>query len=411
MQSLLSAHEDSTPGILDRAPLRTSLLVPGTTLGEYEIVSHLGEGGMGVVYRARDIRLNRPVAIKVIREHMLTDTGKLRRFEQEAHAAAAINHPNIVAVHQFGTYQGAPYLVSELLEGETLREQLKRGAFSPSRAIELAKQMVEGLYAAHQRGIIHRDLKPENLFVSREQRVKILDFGLAKLREEGQDAAGKDGTAEFHTNPGNAAWTVGYASPEQLRGEKLDARTDLFSFGIILYETATGRRPFAAETSGAIFEATLNRQPAPPRELNFAVSAEFERIILKALEKDRDVRYQGAAEIRADLKRLKRDAQSGRVETLNAEEQLSRGNQGKAIRRRKMAGVMGLALVILAGIWFGSAAIRQWISMRLSSSFGAVHIGNDAPRGNSSTRSSNPAGPSVIALAAGNRWTQGARMP
>ncbi len=411
VQSLLSAHEESAPGVLDRPPLRSSALIPGTMLGDYEIVSHLGEGGMGVVYRARDIRLNRPVAVKVIRDHMLSDTGKLRRFEQEAHAAAAINHPNIVAVHQFGTYQGAPYLVSELLEGETLRAQLKRGPFSQSRATDFAEQIAEGLCAAHQRGIIHRDLKPENLFVSREQRVKILDFGLAKLREPGQDTAGKEGSTEFHTNPGNAAGTVGYASPEQLRGEKLDARTDLFSFGVILYEMVTGQRPFAAETSGAIFEATLNRHPAPPRELSPAVSAEFERIILKALEKDREFRYQGAAEIRADLKRLKRNAESSRTETQNAEAQPGRLTKGKAIRGWKLAGLMGLALVILTGIWFESAAIRQWISMRPNTPFSSVHADNDAPHVNSSRTAGNLGAPSAIALAASNTWTQGTRMP
>ena len=221
VQSFLSAHETSSPGFLDRPPVRSSLFVPGTKLGDYEIVSQLGEGGMGVVYRARDLRLERPVAIKVIREHVLADGSRLRRFEQEAQAAAALNHPNILAVHQFGAYQGAPYLVSELLEGETLREELKRGPLSQTRAAELAEQIADGLSAAHHRGVVHRDLKPENLFVSKEQRVKILDFGLAKLLEKGPE--GLEAAGEFQTNPGMVGGTVGYASPEQLRGEKLDA--------------------------------------------------------------------------------------------------------------------------------------------------------------------------------------------
>jgi serine/threonine protein kinase len=180
VQSFLSAHENATPGILDRPPLRSSLLTSGTILGDYEIVAQIGEGGLGVVYRARDMRLDRSVAIKVIREHILRDTDNLRRFEQEAQTAAAINHPNILAVYQFGEYEGAPYLVSELLEGETLRDVLKRGPLSASRTMEIAEQMAEGLTAAHRRGIIHRDLKPENLFVTREPQLKILDFGLAK---------------------------------------------------------------------------------------------------------------------------------------------------------------------------------------------------------------------------------------
>src|SRR5258708_7461405 len=264
VQSFLSAHETASPGFLDRPPVRSSLLVAGTKLGEYEIVSQLGEGGMGVVYRARDLRLDRPVAIKVIRDHVLADGGRLRRFEQEAQAAAALNHPNILAVHHFGTYQRAPYLVSELMQGETLREELKRGPLSQIRSMELAEQIAEGLNAAHQRGVVHRDLKPENLFVSREQRVKILDFGLAKLLEEEPEKEGEAKKELFQTNPALVAGTVGYASPEQLRGEKLDARTDLFSLGVILYEMTTGQRPFAAESAGAMFGATLNRNPELP---------------------------------------------------------------------------------------------------------------------------------------------------
>jgi Tol biopolymer transport system component len=393
VQSFLSAHETASPGFLDRPPVRSSLLIAGTKLGDYEIVSQLGEGGMGVVYRARDLRLDRPVAIKVIREHVLADGSRLRRFEQEAQAAAALNHPNILAVYHFGAYQGAPYLVSELLEGETLREELKRGPLSQARTTELAEQIAEGLNAAHQRGVVHRDLKPENLFVSKEQRVKILDFGLAKLLEE---EPGPDKKSEFQTNPGMVAGTVGYASPEQLRGEKLDARTDLFSFGVIIYEMATGQRPFAAESAGAMFEATLNRTPALPTSVNHTVSPEFERIILKALEKDREVRYQGAAEIRADLKRLKRSVDSGGNVIRGAV--MGDGLAGNARARRswRLAGSIVLLVAVLLGAWRVYGPMNSWISTRGSRPMSSLHAQIDAPPMNSFRMTGDTAGPPVI---------------
>jgi tRNA A-37 threonylcarbamoyl transferase component Bud32 len=394
VQSFLSAHETATPGFLDRPPVRSSLLMPGTKLGDYEIVSQLGEGGMGVVYKARDLRLERPVAIKVIREHVLSDGSRLRRFEQEAQAAAALNHPNILAVYQFGAYQGAPYLVSELLEGETLREELKRGPLSQTRTTELAEQIAEGLSAAHQRGVVHRDLKPENLFVSKEQRVKILDFGLAKLLEKGPE--GPEAAAEFQTNPGMVAGTVGYASPEQLRGEKLDARTDVFSLGVVMYEMATGQRPFAAESSGATFEATLNRQPALPGSVNAAVSHEFERILLKALEKDREIRYQGAAEIRADLKRLKRNADSGRSGIHGSVTRGELEGRGKALRGWRLPGLIGLSLAVVVGAWRLYAPMSSLLTMHLSRPVSSLHAQIDAPPMNSFRMTGDTAGPPVI---------------
>jgi serine/threonine protein kinase len=394
VQSFLSAHETASPGFLDRPPVRSSLLMPGTKLGDYEIVSQLGEGGMGVVYKARDLRLERPVAIKVIREHVLADGSRLRRFEQEAQAAAALNHPNILAVYQFGAYQGAPYLVSELLEGETLREVLKRGPLSQAGATELAEQIAEGLSAAHQRGVVHRDLKPENLFVSKDQRVKILDFGLAKLLEKGPE--GLDAAAEFQTNPGMVAGTVGYASPEQLRGDKLDARTDLFSFGVVMYEMATGQRPFAAESSGAMIEATLNRQPTLPGSLNAAVSPEFERIILKALEKDREIRYQGAAEIRADFKRLKRNADSGRSGIQSSVTRRDLAGRVRVLRGWRLWGLIAGSLAVVLGAWRSYGPMSDWMSAHLSRPMSSIHAQIDAPPMNSFRMTGDTAGPPVI---------------
>jgi Tol biopolymer transport system component len=392
VQSFLSADDQAPTGFLEAPPLRSSLLTPGTKLGDYEIESQLGAGGMGVVYRARDLRLGRPVAIKVLREHLSADTNRLRRFEQEAQSAAALNHPNILAVYQLGVYQGAPYLVSELLEGETLREELKRGRLAQARALDVGEQIAEGLNAAHQRGIVHRDLKPENLFATIEGRLKILDFGLAKLLEEEIDPV----TRDFQTQPGTVAGTAGYTSPEQVRGEKLDARTDLFSFGVVLYEMATGQRPFGGETSGVMFEAILNRQPTPPSQLNSRVTPEFERIIAKSLEKDREVRYQGSAEIRADLKRLKRDAESGRNASYKAAGS-PRKRGGTTMRRLvKPVGLAVLSLTVVTGVWFGYPLAKSALSGMLKPPGRNLQAQIDPPPSNTFRLTGDNAGPPVI---------------
>jgi len=314
VQSLLSADARARSSFLESPPLQSATLATGTKLGDYEIVSQIGSGGMGVVYRARDLRLDREVAIKVLPVHLSSDTARLKRFEQEAKSAAALNHPNILAVYQLGTFEGAPYLVSELLEGQTVRDVMKAGPLSQPRLRDYAEQIADGLAAAHERGIIHRDLKPENLFVTKDNRVKILDFGLAKLVQGESESPETVATLGLQTHPGMIAGTVGYMSPEQVRGEKLDTRTDLFSFGVVLYEMATGKRPFEGDTSGVTFEAILNRQPIPPTKLNAKVAPGLENMIAKALEKDRDIRYQHASDIRADLKRLKRDSESGHTD-------------------------------------------------------------------------------------------------
>ena len=235
VETLLASSDDVRSSFLQSSTPRVTL-TSGTKLGDYEVKSLLGSGGMGEVYRARDSRLGRDVAIKVLPSCLSADSDRLRRFEQEARAAAALNHPNILAVHQMGTYEGAPYLVSEMLEGETLREQIKRGRLSVRKAIDYGVQIAHGLAAAHEKGIVHRDLKPENLFVTKDGRVKILDFGLAKLTQPQPGSEHGAPTLTEGTEAGVVMGTVGYMAPEQVRGQTADHRADIFAFGAILYE-------------------------------------------------------------------------------------------------------------------------------------------------------------------------------
>src|SRR5450755_2255385 len=239
-------------------------LIPGTILGQYEIRSPLGAGGMGEVYRAHDTRLDREVAIKVLPETLTADPDRLRRFEEEAWTAAALNHPNILAVYQMATHQGVSYMVSELLDGETLRERLRRGPIPLRKAIDYGVQIAHGLAAAHDKGIVHRDLKPDNLFVTKDGRVKILDFGLAKVMQPKESLAN---VAPTLTIPGVAMGTVGYMSPEQVRGLATDHRTDIFAFGAILYEMVMGQSTFGRPTSADTMSAILNEEPTPISEL------------------------------------------------------------------------------------------------------------------------------------------------
>jgi serine/threonine protein kinase len=239
------------------------LLTPGTRLGPYEIVAPLGAGGMGEVYKARDTRLSREVAVKILPEAFARDPDGLRRFEQESRAVAALSHPNVLAVFDVGAEDGVPYLVSELLEGESLREVLKRGPISPRKAVECARQIADGLAAAHEKRIVHRDLKPENLFLTAGGRVKILDFGLAKMPAQesaGRMADGATATLAAVTNPGVVMGTTGYMAPEQVRGEAVDHRADLFSFGAVMYEMLTGQRAFHGETSIETLNAIVKEE-------------------------------------------------------------------------------------------------------------------------------------------------------
>ena len=303
VESLLESADGTRSGFLPNSTLHITV-AKGTRLGDYEVQSLIGSGGMGEVYRARDLLLHRDVAIKVLPRFVSSDPDRLRRFEQEARAAAALNHPNILAVFQMGAYEGAPYLVSELLEGQTLREHLRRGSLPIRKAIDHAIQVAHGLVAAHDKGIVHRDLKPENLFVTKDGRIKILDFGLAKLTQPRTDLSDQTRTLDHKTEPGLVMGTVGYMSPEQVRGDPVDHRADVFAFGAILYEMLTGKRAFqgtnAVETMGAI----LKDEPAPVSEIVTTVPLGLERIVNHCVEKSPEQRFQSATDLSFALESL-----------------------------------------------------------------------------------------------------------
>src|SRR5437773_4519539 len=272
------------------------MIAPGTKLGPYEILAPLGAGGMGEVYRARDTKLGRDVAIKLLPSSFSGDSDRLHRFEQEACAAGALNHPNILVIHHIDTHEGAPYIVSELLEGETLRQRMSGAALAQRRVTDYASQIAHGLAAAHEKGIVHRDLKPDNLFITKDGRVKILDFGLAKLTRPDSSQSQTDiPTRRVDTDPGVVIGTVGYMSPEQVKGAQVDHRSDIFSFGAILYEMLSGRRAFHGESAADTISAILKEDPPDLSDTNQNISPTLERLVNHCLEKNPEARFHSAS--------------------------------------------------------------------------------------------------------------------
>ena len=344
-------------------------LAAGTRLGPYEILSPLGAGGMGEVYRARDTRLGREVAVKVLPTSFSDDSDRLRRFELEARAASALNHPNIVTLHDIGQGEGAPYVVTELLEGETLRSRLATGALSPRKVTEYGLQIAQGLAAAHEKGIVHRDLKPENVFVTEDGRVKILDFGLAKLiqPEAASSLQTSVPTASVGTEPGVVMGTVGYMSPEQVKGLPVDHRSDIFSFGAILYEMLCGRRAFKGDSAVEIMSAILKEDPPELSETNKNLSPGLERLVWHCLEKAPAQRFQSAGDLAYDLENLSSVSGAGA---------LGRVAPPSAPRWRLPAALAALTLAGLAG-WFvrgrpsGSSPTYQQVTYRRGLIYGS----------------------------------------